>query len=95
MLYVNVTVVTCEGEKQGCGGTVQLADLQLPYRLRSVDVNADGKYEPELYCKWLLLAPEFYQIHLTFNKLDLQNCSMCTCDYLVVSQFQPPRHLQF
>lgn len=62
-----------------------MADVTLPYTLKSVDVNKDGKYEPNLSCDWLLLAPESHQIHLSFTKFDVQNCTNCTCDVLEVS----------
>lgn len=76
------------GEKKNCGGLLQLGNLTTPYMLKAPDVDGDGNYEPLLSCDWLVLAPESHQIRVTFDRLDIHNCStgdLCDCDYLEVN----------
>lgn len=77
------------GEKNNCGGVLQLGDLTTPYLLKAPDVDGDGNYEPLLSCDWLVLAPESHQIRVTFDRMDIHSCStgnsLCDCDYLEVN----------
>ena len=67
----------CGGEIK-CGGTVG--------RFRSVDVNKDGLYDPDLNCTWTLQGTKDrnFVIHLNVTEIDIQPDDACGKDFLKV-----------
>lgn len=78
------------GENQGCGGTKNLTAG--PVTLASVDMDRNGKYDDNLDCQWLLIAPEFRSVEITFNAFNLEGSQglnknadgLCPFDYIEV-----------
>lgn len=81
------------GENQGCGGTKNLTAG--PVTLASVDMDRNGKYDDNLDCQWLLIAPEFRSVEITFNAFYLEGSQglnknadgLCPFDYIEVWYF--------
>ena len=67
-----------------CGGEIKL-DRNVG-RLRSVDVNKDGFYEPNLNCTWTLRGYLYSDafIHLNVTEIDIQPDDACGKDFLKV-----------
>ncbi|CAL8142101.1 unnamed protein product [Orchesella dallaii] len=78
------------GESQGCGGTKNVTAQ--PITVPSIDLDSNGKYDDKLDCQWLIIAPEFSSIEVTFNSFNLEgqnkNTSLssgsCPFDYLEI-----------
>lgn len=59
------------GEQQGCGGIKNIT--RTPITLTSPDVDRNGKYDDNLDCQWLLVAPEFESIEVSFTAFNLED----------------------
>ncbi|ODM98815.1 Cubilin [Orchesella cincta] len=58
------------GEGQGCGGTKNVTAQ--PLTLQSIDLDSNGRYDDNLECQWLIIAPEFSSIEVTFNTFNIE-----------------------
>ncbi len=80
------------GSAQGCGGVIDLrsSSVNQGTTLRSLDADADGNYEPDLNCQWLVAGRQGKNVRLrftgsTFNVEKSQNETDVTCwDYVEV-----------
>lgn len=78
------------GEDHGCGGTKNLTDGAVT--LTSIDLDRNGNYDDDLDCQWLLIAPEFKLVEVTFSSFSMQSSQglnrvsnvTCPYDYLEV-----------
>lgn len=72
-----------------CGSTINLTSSSPSQIISSLDADNDDKYEPNLDCHWLILAPLSNTIKLTFTHMDIDNSTnsntSCSCDYIKVS----------
>ena len=75
------------GPQQGCGGNIDLTNIGQK-QISSVDIDSDGKYEPDLNCHWLITSDQSKVIKLRFTSFDLEvreNGSRAECwDYVEV-----------
>lgn len=73
------------GERQGCGGLVNLTDNP-QQQLRAPDAATtprNGQISGELDCQWTVLAPPGKVIRLQFTQIDMMD-SGCSEDYIEV-----------
>ncbi|XP_074049030.1 cubilin [Macrotis lagotis] len=71
------------GPQQGCGGYLTSSNSTFA----SPDSNADGRYDKNLNCIWVISAPLNKVINLTFNTFSLEAISSfqrCVFDYVKV-----------
>ena len=57
------------GASRGCGGLVNLTEAG--QTIASLDVDADGNYEPDLNCHWTVTAPPDKIIKMRFTSFNL------------------------
>ncbi|XP_059179030.1 cubilin-like isoform X2 [Physella acuta] len=74
------TYYTTYGPLQGCGGTLR----QPSGTIRSLDINNDGQYEPDLECNWLIFVGTNKAINFTVNNIDIEYHINCERDSLTV-----------
>ncbi|KAH0627493.1 hypothetical protein JD844_003258 [Phrynosoma platyrhinos] len=65
------------GPQQGCGGFLTNSS----YSFGSPDSNEDGRYEKDLECIWMIVAPTDKLINLTFNTFQLEAAIFGNCRY--------------
>ncbi|KAF7484895.1 Hypothetical predicted protein [Marmota monax] len=69
------------GPQQGCGGYLTVSNSTFV----SPDSDSNGKYDRDLSCTWLIIAPVNKLIQLTFNTFALEamtNSQQCLYDYV-------------
>ena len=68
------------GSEAECGGLV----VEPEGEIRTLDTDGDGHYENLLNCLWVIVAPEYYQIKLSFHEFDIEFSLVCSFDVLRV-----------
>ncbi|XP_059179039.1 cubilin-like [Physella acuta] len=74
------TYLTTYGPAQGCSGTFR----QPNGTIRSLDIDNDGQYEPDMECSWLIFVGENKAINFTINDIDIESHTSCDKDSLTV-----------
>ena len=79
-ILIWVTYFYCLGF---CGGQLKWYENNIG-RLRSVDADKDGFYEPNLNCTWTLRRGRYGLLHLNVTEIDIQPDDACGKDFLKV-----------
>merc|ERR1719305_1840056 len=58
------------GANQGCGGLVNVTTGRR--EISSIDIDGNGKYQPDLNCHWTILGDDFNIIKLRFTSFNLE-----------------------
>lgn len=66
-----------------CGGI----QTETNSTILSVDYDGDKKYEIDLKCVWVIAAPQFYAIEMSFVSMEIEWHKNCEWDYIRVRHY--------
>ena len=79
---INYILLIFTDNTVSCGEILTVSPWQIQQRNFTY---LDGVYDVDLDCRWIIIAPNHYQITLEFGQIDIEGQYPCHFDYIQVS----------